>query len=118
MKMERSSPILHTSTNSLTQINSLKLPKDCFDARFKTILSTDNAFDIIGISMWVNENSKGNIQVKYLRSYFYKDKWHVSDTSEQSGPYSDRVYLGFEDESDALIFKIKYMGIESFYECN
>lgn len=43
---------------------------------------------------WINQNSVASVDVKFMFVY--------------GGGHTD-VYFGFEDESDALIFKIKYL---------
>lgn len=62
-----------------------------FDSRYKHILKVSPNNYSYEMLYWLNENSSGKIDVR-----------RITDKAEF-------IYFGFEDESDALIFKIKYL---------
>lgn len=65
-----------------------------FDSKYKNIIkypTTKYSYEMLD---WINQNSVASVDVKFMFVY--------------GGGHTD-VYFGFEDESDALIFKIKYL---------
>lgn len=81
-KMEQSSLLIKSDSKAENSI-------PVFDSIFTTIINfPSNHRDIEKIS-WVNENiSAGKVSVKFA---------------------NDQVYMAFEDKTDALIFKIRYL---------
>lgn len=62
-----------------------------FDKKYKTIITCQYNNNYMEIVDWLNLNSKGSVDVKILTN---------------SPP---KMCIAFEDDSDALIFKIKYL---------
>lgn len=65
-----------------------------FDKKFKTIVKLLCTPKFIEIIDWVDKNSSGAIDVQF-------------GIGTNNG--LDTMYVGFEDEADALIFKIRYL---------
>lgn len=63
-----------------------------FDEKYKTIINCTYDSSYMEKIEWLNLNSKGSVDVKVLTS---------------TPP--PKMFIAFEDESDALIFKIKYL---------
>ena len=67
-----------------------------FDKKFKTIVTCNATINYLEIIDWVNKNSAASVDVRFNYNY---------------GTQTDGInimWVGFEDEADALIFKIKY----------
>lgn len=59
-----------------------------FDGKFKTIISVSQEYDNDMVD-WINKNSNGNVSLQF---------------SEQDG----KCFIGFENDDDALFFKIRF----------
>lgn len=68
------------------------LEKPVFDKKYKTIINCQYDDEYMEKINWINLNSKGSVDVKILTS---------------TPP--PKMFIAFEDDADALIFKIKYM---------
>jgi hypothetical protein len=66
-------------------------PKHVFDKKYKTIVSVKSSLAYVEMLDWVNKNSHGSVDVWF------------NDT-----PNGVIIDLAFENQDDALIFKIKY----------
>lgn len=66
-------------------------PKHVFDKKYKTIVSVKSSLAYLEMLDWVNKNSHGSV-----------DAW-FNDT-----PTGVIIDIAFENQDDALIFKIKY----------
>jgi len=67
-------------------------PMPIFDKKYKTILRCSVDESYIEKINWLNSRSSGSVDIKIL--------------SNRPPPL---MVIGFEDESDALIFKIRYL---------
>jgi hypothetical protein len=63
-----------------------------FDCKYTTIVKHDYTPEWIEMIDWTNENSLGDVDVKF-------DNQHGQEA----------IYLGFEDSNDALVFRIRYL---------
>lgn len=59
-----------------------------FDKKFRTIISVSQEYDNDMVD-WINKNSNGNVSLQF---------------SEQDG----KCFIGFENDDDALFFKIRF----------
>lgn len=65
------------------------LPSPVFDKKYNTILEFPSTETDIEKIMWVNDSaSNKSVDIKYM---------------------NNTVYMAFEDDSDALIFRIKFL---------
>lgn len=62
-----------------------------FDKKFKIVLKCNYDHSYMEKVEWLNSNSKGAVDVKILATSL-----------------PPKMFIAFEDDSDALIFKIKY----------
>lgn len=69
--------------------------KPMFDPKYKTILEVKCKPDYINMLEWVNRNSSGSVDAKF-------------EFGVGTGYGIEKIYLGFEDSGDALIFRIRY----------
>ena len=86
-------------------------PFECFDPKYKIILDSDIFPNHVEIMLWIDKYTKGKVQFKFLRSFdLGNGNWCVqTEGNLNRGVGKDRVYIAFEDESDAIIFKIKFL---------
>jgi hypothetical protein len=68
------------------------IPQPKFDKKYKTIIQLDYDHDYLDVMDWINIHSKDSVDVEVITSGF--------DVI--------CVFFAFENEDDALVFKIKY----------
>jgi calcineurin-like phosphoesterase family protein len=88
--------------------------RDSFPKKYKVLVGRELTDDHPAVMYWVDNNSKGDVSVQIFRvlnhngeKVLMKD-WPPGDSAvRRVGKRT--AYFGFEDESDALIFKIKFI---------
>lgn len=63
-----------------------------FDKKYKTIVSVDVKHNYQEMIYWLNDNTRGSVDIKLDHDFKQKIK----------------VYVGFENSDDALFFKIRF----------
>jgi len=66
-------------------------PTVSFKNDYSNIVAVDYTHSYYDILDWINQNSSGQVEVKFENSYGY-----------------EKIYIAFEKEQDALIFKIRF----------
>lgn len=82
----------------------MSLVADCFDKSFKVLIDSDILPHHITVLDWINQNSKGNVQVRMFNTKQVSNNWVISTDGHT------RAFFAFEDIDDALVFRIKYGG--------
>ena len=86
--------------------------RDSFPKKYKVLVGRELTDDHPEVMYWVDNNSKGDVSVQIFRVLnHHGEKVLMQDcppgTVRRVG--NRVVYFGFEDEVDALIFKIKFI---------
>lgn len=86
--------------------------RDSFPKKYKVLVGRELTDDHPSVMYWVDNNSKGDVSVQIFRVInHHGEKLLMHDfppgTVRRVG--NRVVYFGFEDETDALIFKIKFI---------
>lgn len=68
-------------------------PTVAFSSNYTNVIAIDYVHGYYDILDWVNKNSTGRVEVKFENSYGY-----------------EKILIAFENERDALVFKIKFSG--------
>lgn len=77
---------------------------DCFEKPYKVLIDSDIKPEHINVLDWLNQNTKGNVQVRIFNAQLVDQKWVISSTGRT------RVFFAFDNTDDALVFRIKYGG--------
>lgn len=86
-------------------------PDIYFGKKFTTILVAPCIQDYIGMLYWIDTNSTSQIRAEFLYAVKNQnDSWNILK-NQRSWPAGVqlRAFIAFEDDADALIFKIKYL---------
>ena len=75
----------------MTVSSTEEKPRHVFDKKYTTVVSVRAPFSYLEMLDWVNKNSHGSV-----------------DASFNDTPDGMVIDLAFENQDDALIFKIKY----------
>jgi len=77
-----------------------------FDKKYKVILECPIKVEYIAQMLdWINSSSQHSVDVKYS-DYPNSEAWYAPAGIIRA---NRKMYIAFEDETDALIFKIKYL---------
>lgn len=79
-------------------------PRSYFHKRYKTIVSVHDS-EYLAIQDWLSSNSNGSVEIKMFVVTKYNNEW-VQCSPDDIG--NIRPFVGFENEDDALFFKIKF----------
>lgn len=82
----------------------MTLVENCFKQPYKILIDKDITPEYVTLLDWVNKNSIGTVQVKLLRTQKVNEKWVLSPVGH------DVAFFAFDNEDDALMFRIKYGG--------
>ena len=77
--------------------------KNCFDKNYKIILDRPMLHDHVEMIDWINKNSIGKVSIRLYSAYKMKQGWVISPVGKS------RVFIGFENLDDAIVFKLKYL---------
>ena len=69
-------------------------PTVAFSSNYTSVVAMDYVHGYYDILDWVNKNSSGQVEVKFENSYGH-----------------EKIYIAFESERDALVFKIRFSKI-------
>ena len=90
--------------SATTEDNTLNFINESFDPKYKIILCKGIDSQYVEMINWVDRNSKNSVDVKVFNAKPHGDKWVETQPSQDN----NMVFLGFENEDDAIYFKIKY----------
>lgn len=87
--------------------------RECFESRFIIIYDREILPDHNDMINWTDKNTTYSVQVKVLPSIGVGKDWLIREHTTES-PALDKIlkvraFIGFENDADALMFKIKYM---------
>lgn len=89
--MERFWNLFRKSKTSQELPKQTVSPTVCFDSNYTSVIAMDYVHGYYDILDWVNQNSAGSVDVKFENSYG-----------------QEKIYIAFEREQDALLFKIRF----------
>lgn len=76
-----------------TEQNIIEKFVPVFDKKYKTVVEVDHTAHITEMIYWLHENCNGSVDVVYSPDVVDEPK---------------KVFFGFENKDDALIFRIKF----------
>jgi hypothetical protein len=90
-------------TAEIVEIPKLYI-RDYFDKKYKIIIDRELDSYYVEILDWLNKNSNFSVDVKIYIAEKYNGEWIYS--SSTTGKTT--MFIAFENEDDALFFKIRY----------